>query len=190
MLSEMPAQWAASVRRWLALNAPHRGTGDSPMPSPGDEAMLYQMIVAAWPTQLDVTDAAGLQDYVERLADWQLKALREAKLATDWTAPNLEYEDAVRSFLYSIMADRDRFLAQAADFARRIGPAGAVNGLTQTLLKSTVPGFRTSFRAANSGTKAWSIRTTADRWTLRDASMRWMRAESRTFLRRTGVTEG
>ena len=47
-----------------------------------------------------MADADGLREYVERLADWQLKALREAKLATDWTAPNLEYEDAVRSFLY------------------------------------------------------------------------------------------
>ena len=118
------------------------------MPSPGDEAMLYQMIVAAWPTQLDVADTAGLRDYVERLADWQLKALREAKLATDWTAPNLEYEDAVRSFLHAIMAERDRFLAQAADFARRIGPAGAVNGLTQTLLKLTVPGVPDFFQGS------------------------------------------
>ena len=47
-------------------------------------------------------------DFTERLAGWQLKALREAKLATDWTAPNLEYEDAARSFLYTIMADRER----------------------------------------------------------------------------------
>ena len=37
--------------------------------------------------------------FTERLAGWQLKALREAKLATDWDAPNLEYEDAARSFL-------------------------------------------------------------------------------------------
>ena len=71
------------------------------MPSPGDEAMLYQMIVGAWPTDASRCCA----DYTERLAGWQLKALREAKLATDWTAPNLEYEDAARSFLYTIMAD-------------------------------------------------------------------------------------
>ena len=146
VLSEMPEQWAASVRRWLTLNAPHRRVADDPMPSPGDEAMLYQMIVAAWPMQLDASDAEGLAEFTERLADWQLKALREAKLATDWTAPNLEYEDAVRSFLYTIMADRDGFLAQAAEFAERIGPPGAVNGLTQTLLKLTVPGVPDIFQ--------------------------------------------
>ena len=56
-------------------------------------------------------------DYTERLAGWQLKALREAKLATDWTAPDLEYEDAARSFLYTIMADGG-FIAEASDVRR------------------------------------------------------------------------
>ena len=88
---------------------------------------------------------------MERLADWQLKALREAKLATDWMEPNLEYEDAARSFLYSIMADRQGFFAEAYAFAHRIGPAGAVNGLTQTLLKLTSPGVPDFYQ----GTEFW-----------------------------------
>ena len=88
-----------------------------------------------------------LPDYTERLAGWQLKALREAKLATDWTAPDLEYEDAARSFLYTIMADGG-FIAEARAFAQRIGPAGAVNGLAQTLLKLTVPGVPDFYQGA------------------------------------------
>jgi (1->4)-alpha-D-glucan 1-alpha-D-glucosylmutase len=151
VLSEMSEEWAASVRRWLTLNASHRRVANRPSPSPGDEAMLYQMIVSAWPTQLDVTDAVGLRDFTERLAGWQFKALREAKLATDWIAPNLDYEDAARSFLYTIMAGQSGFLAEAADFARRIGPAGAVNGLTQTLLNLTVPGIPDFYQ----GTEFW-----------------------------------
>ena len=75
------------------------------MPSPGDETMLYQMIVGAWPTdwmrQIPMLCGRTRSGW----PDWQLKAMREAKLATDWTAPNLEYEDAARSFLYTIMAD-------------------------------------------------------------------------------------
>jgi (1->4)-alpha-D-glucan 1-alpha-D-glucosylmutase len=142
VLSEIPDEWERAVRRWLELNASHRRLGDAPMPSPGDEAMLYQMIVGAWPT-----DELDLWDYTERLAGWQLKALREAKLATDWTAPNLEYEDAARSFLYTIMGD-EGFVADASAFARRIGPAGAVNGLAQTLLKLTVPGVPDIYQGA------------------------------------------
>jgi (1->4)-alpha-D-glucan 1-alpha-D-glucosylmutase len=142
VLSEIPEEWERAVRRWLELNTPHRRRGDAPMPSPGDEAMLYQMIVGAWPT-----DELDLRDYTERLAGWQLKALREAKLATDWTAPDLEYEDAARSFLYTIMADEE-FVADASAFARRIGPPGAVNGLAQTLLKLTVPGVPDIYQGA------------------------------------------
>jgi (1->4)-alpha-D-glucan 1-alpha-D-glucosylmutase len=146
VISEIPGEWERAVRRWLELNAPHRKDRDGPMPSPGDEAMLYQMIVGAWP--VDTTD---VREYTDRLAEWQLKALREAKLATDWDAPNLEYEDAARSFLHAIMADADGFAAEAAAFARRIGPAGAVNGLAQTLLKLTAPGVPDFYQ----GTEFW-----------------------------------
>jgi malto-oligosyltrehalose synthase len=142
VLSEIPLEWEHAVRRWFEMNSSHRRIGETPMPSPADEAMLYQIIVGAWPT-----DAVELPDYTERLAGWQLKALREAKLATDWTAPDLEYEDAARSFLYTIMAD-DGFIAEASTFAQRIGPAGAVNGLTQTLLKLTVPGVPDIYQGA------------------------------------------
>jgi (1->4)-alpha-D-glucan 1-alpha-D-glucosylmutase len=142
VLSEIPWVWEHTVRRWFEMNSSHRRIGETPMPSPADEMMLYQMIVGAWPT-----DAVDLADYTERLAGWQLKALREAKLATDWTAPDLEYEDAARSFLYTIMAD-SRFTAEASAFAQCIGPAGAVNGLTQTLLKLTVPGVPDIYQGA------------------------------------------
>jgi malto-oligosyltrehalose synthase len=145
VLSEIPDAWERAVRGWFAMNARHRH--DGPMPSAGDEAMLYQMIVAAWPL-----NDADLPDYAERLAAWQLKALREAKLATDWTSPNLEYEDASRSFLYAVMAD-SAFVAEARAFAESIGPAGAVNGLAQTLLKLTVPGVPDFYQ----GSEFWDL---------------------------------
>jgi (1->4)-alpha-D-glucan 1-alpha-D-glucosylmutase len=153
VLSVMPDEWGQAVARWMELNAPHRRLTDGPMPSPGDEVMLYQMIVGAWPTELRGADAKGLHEFTERLAAWQLKAMREAKLVTDWTAPNLEYEDAARSFLYTIMADIDGFVTDAASFAHRIGPAGAVNGVAQTLLKLTVPGVPDFYQ----GTEFWDL---------------------------------
>ena len=41
VLSEIAGEWESAVRHWLALNSRHRRNGDRPMPSPGDEAMLY-----------------------------------------------------------------------------------------------------------------------------------------------------
>ncbi len=149
----------------MELNAAHRRYDGQSMPSPGDELMLYQMIVGAWPVELDAADAEGVHEFAERLVGWQLKAMREAKLQTDWNEPNLDYEDAARSFLYTIMSDNSAFVTEAANFAHRIGPAGAINGLAQTLLKLTVPGnAQTSTRAPNSGTRVWWIPTTAGRW--------------------------
>ncbi|HTI82095.1 MAG TPA: malto-oligosyltrehalose synthase [Acetobacteraceae bacterium] len=151
VLSEAPEEWAVAVTRWLELNAAHRRYDGQPMPSPGDELMLYQMIVGAWPVQLAATDVEGLREFAERLAGWQLKAMREAKLATDWNEPNLDYEDAARSFLYTIMSEHSAFLAEAANFAHRIGPAGAIKGLAQTVLKLTAPGVPDLYQ----GTEFW-----------------------------------
>jgi malto-oligosyltrehalose synthase len=148
VLSERAQEWERIVRHWLEMNAPHRRGGADPMPSPGDEAMLYQIIVAAWPLGLELADAPGVRSFTDRLADYLLKALREAKLATDWIVPDLLYEDAVKSFLYAIMTAVDGFAAEALRVAQGIGPAGAVNGLCQTLLKLTTPGVPDLYQGA------------------------------------------
>jgi (1->4)-alpha-D-glucan 1-alpha-D-glucosylmutase len=122
-------------------------------PDPADEIMLYQMIVGAWPVELDPADAAGCQTFVERLAVWQQKALREAKLRTDWTAPNETYEKTAKDFLFRMFADRDGRLRAVRGFVDTIAPAGAVNGLTQTVLKMTVPGVPDFFQ----GTEFWDL---------------------------------
>ncbi|MEO8714280.1 MAG: malto-oligosyltrehalose synthase, partial [Acetobacteraceae bacterium] len=78
------------------------------------------------------------------------KALHEAKLRTSWLAPDAAYEEAARSFLDAVMDD-DGFAAEAAGFAARIGPAGAINGLAQVVLKLTVPGVPDLYQ----GTEFW-----------------------------------
>ena len=102
------------------------------------------MIVGAWPLDLDdATTTRAARAFAERLAQWQEKALREAKLATDWAVPNEAYETrgaraaASRS---SRAMTGTRSAAEIVAFAERIAPAGAVNGLAQTLLKLTAPG--------------------------------------------------
>ena len=154
VLSELAEEWQAVVRRWMENNAPLKQPGavaTVTMPSNGDEAMLYQMIIGAWPTTLHADDAAGVARFAERLAAWQQKALREAKLETDWVAPNTAYEDAARGFLMALLAPASPFLVEAATFAMRIAPAGAINGLAQTLLKLTSPGVPDFFQ----GTEFW-----------------------------------
>ena len=170
VLSEIPDDWQAAVRRWMEANAGHRrsaasragaaspgtasaGAPATGAPSTGDEAQLYQMIVGAWPVTLAPDDAEGCKAFAERLAGWQQKAIREAKLQGDWTGPDEAYEAAARDFLFSLLAPDSAFAAEVAQFVRRIAPAGAVNGLAQTLLKLTAPGVPDFFQ----GTEFWDF---------------------------------
>jgi malto-oligosyltrehalose synthase len=149
-LSEYAEEWAAAVPRWITQCAPLRSAA-----LPGDIAMLLQMIVGAWPLELAVDDTGGRRAFAERLARWQEKALREAKLATDWAEPNAAYETAARDLLTALI-EKDaapELLADVVAFAQRISAAGAVNGLAQTLLKLTVPGVPDIYQ----GTEFWDF---------------------------------
>jgi (1->4)-alpha-D-glucan 1-alpha-D-glucosylmutase len=154
VLSEMPEEWSRAVRTLLVLNTGLRkSVAGSATLSPGDELMLYQMIVGAWPTELTVADKAGCASFVQRLAAWQQKALREAKLRTDWSAPHEAYENAAQEFLLRLFSDGSAGLQLLGSFAHRIAAAGAVNGLTQLLLKLTVPGVPDFYQ----GTEFWDL---------------------------------
>jgi (1->4)-alpha-D-glucan 1-alpha-D-glucosylmutase len=150
VLSEIPEEWLERLGRFMAQTA---ASSPGASPSAGDVAMLFQTIVGAWPPELAIDDRAGCAAYCERLAAWQQKALREAKLATDWTAPNEAYESAARKLLKQLFADPSGLLGEVAAFAHRIAPAGAVNGLTQVVLKLTAPGIPDFYQ----GTEFWDL---------------------------------
>jgi malto-oligosyltrehalose synthase len=148
VLSEKAEEWARLLPAWIeqCQRMCHRGNP----PSPGDIAMLLQTIVGAWPLDLAVDDAEGRRAFGERLVRWQEKALREAKLATDWTAPNQEYESAARRLTLWLVAENGSpgLLNDIVAFAARISAAGAVNGLAQILLKLTAPGVPDFYQGA------------------------------------------
>lgn len=150
VLSEMPDEWVEQQSVWLRDAAPFFSKIDgSPAPSLSDATILFQMLVGAWPLDLGPNDTNGLRNFADRIAAWQLKALREAKLATDWIAPNEAYETAADAFLRALLSGD--WPAKFAAFADSVAAAGAVDGLTQTLLKLTVPGVPDIYQ----GTEFW-----------------------------------
>ncbi|MEA3120511.1 MAG: (1-_4)-alpha-D-glucan 1-alpha-D-glucosylmutase, partial [Paraburkholderia sp.] len=163
VLSEIADEWSATLRAWSTLNAPHRRehgnalTRRSPdwAPGPTAEAMLYQTLVGCWPYDLDPANATGMNALAQRVATWQLKALREAKLRTNWYAPDTEYEAESREFLLDILGPqrRDGFLKELCAFVARISPAAAVNSLLQTVLRVTSPGVPDLYQ----GTELWDF---------------------------------
>jgi (1->4)-alpha-D-glucan 1-alpha-D-glucosylmutase len=168
VLSEIADEWGATLRAWSTLNAPHRRAldgkpissvsqdkSDAWAPGPAAEAMLYQTLVGCWPPYLQPDDEAGVKELAERVAQWQLKALREAKLQTNWLAPDEAYEAGCRDFLFDILSPRrrDGFLKELSAFVARIGRAGALNSLQQTVLRLASPGIPDLYQ----GTELWDF---------------------------------
>ncbi len=150
-LSEMPEDWSAAVERWSAQNAALRADlSGLPVPEPETEWAFYQALLGAWPPALSPADGDGLGALAERMAQFMLKAVREAKVYTSWTAQDADYERAVEQFTRRTL-DAEVSPAFLDDFLGTCRPvfiAGALNGLTQTLLKLTAPGVPDIYQGA------------------------------------------
>ena len=140
VLSELPVEWRFRLRRWRDLNrGKKRQLEEVWAPARNDEYLLYQTLVGAWPTE--VRDDTW-NSFCQRIEQYMLKAVREAKEHTSWANTNTEYEDALSKFIRSILhrGPQNRFLADFENFQRRIARVGAFNSLSQSLLKLTSPG--------------------------------------------------
>jgi (1->4)-alpha-D-glucan 1-alpha-D-glucosylmutase len=142
VLAEIPGLWRLRVREWRRFNRNHKHlVNGRPAPTPNDEYLLYQTLVGAWPSSpLDNTDSWKM--FVERMENYMVKAIREAKQNTSWINRNAEYENAVLSFVRALLAQgaQNHFLNDFLPFQHRVARIGLWNGLAQTLLKLTCPG--------------------------------------------------
>lgn len=138
-LSEAPQQWCLAVGRWREMNSRYRiEIAGELAPEPNIEWLIYQALLGAWPEG----DAPDLGDLSERMVAYIEKAVREAKLRTDWSAQDADYEAAVTEYVKALLAPENRGFIE--DFSRTIAPllaAGRVNSLSQTLVKLTAPGI-------------------------------------------------
>jgi (1->4)-alpha-D-glucan 1-alpha-D-glucosylmutase len=144
VLTEMPAKFGGALNRWSRMNNDLRtelfGGGPGDMPDRNTEYLLYQTLIGAWPIT------------IERMQEYMLKAVREAKQKTSWTANNAEFEDALHQFIEAVMryapfvTDLERFVDEMKD-------AGRVNSLAQTLMKHTAPGVPDLYQ----GSELWDL---------------------------------
>ncbi len=140
-LSEIPKEWRLRLRRWRDLNRRKKQiVDDVHVPTRNDEYLLYQTLIGLWPNEI-LDDSAWYQ-FVTRIEKYMLKAAREAKEYTSWANENPEYERALTTYVRSILerSEKNRFLADIAEFQQRISRIGLFNSLSQTLLKMTSPG--------------------------------------------------
>jgi (1->4)-alpha-D-glucan 1-alpha-D-glucosylmutase len=153
VLSEVPGAWKDAVGKWRALNRRLRVAVQGRLaPSRNEEYLLYQTLTAAWPFERDAATQAAFTD---RIVAYMQKAMREAKLHTNWLSPDEAYEKAVERFVRAIL-DRRRptpFLAAFEPFQARIAELGIYNGLAQQVVKITAPGVPDFYQ----GTELWDL---------------------------------
>jgi (1->4)-alpha-D-glucan 1-alpha-D-glucosylmutase len=133
-LTAMAADWAGAVRSWHEVNKP---LGSVPW---AEELLVYQTLLGTWPIT-----AERLEPYLE-------KALREAKVTSNWIEPDRAHEARVRAFAVALLDHGpfrygfDGVVARATDLGERIA-------LAQTLLKLTCPGVPDVYQ----GDELWAL---------------------------------
>jgi (1->4)-alpha-D-glucan 1-alpha-D-glucosylmutase len=143
-LSEVTDLWRRSLPRWRNSNRRwKKQLEETEAPDANEEYLLYQALLGSWPVAPNgQAERNASPEYVERIQAYMNKALNEAKLNTSWVQPNEEWLEAMKSFVAGILdpSSKNRFLPNFLPVVEEVARLGAVNSLTQTLLKLTVPG--------------------------------------------------
>ncbi|MGI5940479.1 MAG: malto-oligosyltrehalose synthase [Thermoleophilia bacterium] len=153
VLTECPEEWSTRLRRWMCWNAAARTMVDGrPAPDAQEEILIYQSLLGALPL-----DESDLQEFTARMVKFTVKALREAKLHSNWMLPNKLYEDAVSRFVETTMLGSDRrFVNDLTAFAQEVAWFGCLNSLAQLLLKIVSPGISDFYQ----GCEFWALSLT------------------------------
>ena len=156
VLSEMPRDWSAAVMRWRRMNHFRKvSISDGRIvPDANEEYLLYQTLVGAWPFS-----RSEHHEFVARIQRYMNKATHEAKVNLSWVNDNPEYAAALHEFIARILAPgaagkRNPFPQRLEEFARTVAYFGAINSLTQVLLKIACPGIPDFYQ----GNELWELR--------------------------------
>ena len=150
-ISEIPDTWRRAVRRFRTVNRKHKHDVDGEQaPDANEEYLIYQTLAGAWPLDGMITE-----EFIARIQEYMTKAIKEAKVNSSWIQPNDNWDAAVRDFIASILAPakRNAFPDLFQPLAQRIAQLGAVNSLSQILIKLTAPGMPDIYQ----GTELWDL---------------------------------
>lgn len=134
VLSEIPEEWERQIEKWSRCNEGcKKKVNGRDVPDRNDEYFLYQALIGSIPFYFE----AGFRD---RIKNYLVKAVREAKVHSGWVRPDTSYEEAFAAFLEEIL-DCEEFSKEFLPFQRKVAYYGILNSLTQTIAKITSPGI-------------------------------------------------
>nr|MBP7322000.1 malto-oligosyltrehalose synthase [Deltaproteobacteria bacterium] len=151
VISEVPELWEKHVKLWGRVNQKRkRKTGDILAPDRNDEYFLYQTLVGAFPFSQD-----EIPEFSERIKDYCIKAIREAKVHTGWLKPDTDYEEGCTAFIEQILepSEENLFLRDFIPFQQFVARYGIFNSLSQVLVKMTTPGVPDFYQ----GSELWDL---------------------------------
>ncbi|MBC5992348.1 malto-oligosyltrehalose synthase [Pontibacter cellulosilyticus] len=143
VLSELPEEWEEHVKQWIEISRKYTSE-----PTANDLYFIFQTIIG-------VLSSEGEAGYslIERLQTYLEKALREAKVNSDWADPNETYEQAVKDLVRQLLEENSGFMNSFLPFFRKVAHYGWIYALCQTLLKITCPGVPDIYQ----GTELWDL---------------------------------
>ena len=151
VISEIPEEWEKQVKVWSEINANKKQkSGKRIIPDRNDEYFFYQMLVGAFPFEEN-----EYSEFVERMKEYVVKAVREAKAHTAWLRPDSDYEEGFVAFVESVLQQtkNNQFLQKFRPFQQRVAEYGIYNSLSQTLLKMATPGVPDFYQ----GSELWDL---------------------------------
>lgn len=132
VLTDLAPMWLDMVQYWQKTNTEYKTDG---VPDANDEYLIYQTIMSSYPMP------GEKDDFPQRMEDYLIKGLREAKLHTQWAQPNEIYEESCKKFVSALLKPQSDFMKSFRQFQATVADYGIINALSQTLLKFTCPGM-------------------------------------------------
>ncbi len=151
VLTEMPAVWRQHLDHWHAINiTKKKSLPEGEIPDLNEEIFIYQTLLGVWPLHQE-----EIPNLNERLQAYLIKALREAKIHSRWIDPQNDYEQMVLGFAMALLEDKpgNEFLPDFLELQGRLAYFGALNSLSQVLLKIASPGVPDFFQ----GSELWDF---------------------------------
>ncbi len=151
VLSEQPGIWDSKLKLWSNLNRKKKKpVSGTLVPNKNEEYFLYQTLIGTYPF-----DNSEPEVYTQRIQDYIIKAIREAKIHTAWIEPDAHYEQAFLDFVADILdtASPNQFLEDFQSFQAKISFYGAINSLGHTLIKICTPGIPDFYQ----GSELWEL---------------------------------
>jgi malto-oligosyltrehalose synthase/4-alpha-glucanotransferase len=145
VLTDLAGKWIEKASEWQKMNA---GLKKNDAPDANDEYFIYQTLVGVLPMPGEPLDSL-----CDRLQKYIVKALREAKLHTNYTHPNEKYENETCGFIASLLDGKNAFYASFLNFHYAIADFGIINSISQLIIKFTCPGVPDVYQ----GTELWDF---------------------------------